>query len=155
MSPTTSQPSSLSSSSSTPSVPMSSLSMRKWSTSTDSSSSPVSISPPSRITKVNVDVDYPELGTTDFDQEQSWRRLAVLSLSSFLNRCKTTLMGYVADESLRGNTPFPRAQEELLYVLSKILGLRLWSGSLWAALSDKPTEYCINQPGKDPVLHIH
>ncbi|PPQ90332.1 hypothetical protein CVT25_007734 [Psilocybe cyanescens] len=178
MSPTTSRPSSLSSSSSTPSVPVSSLSMRKWSTSTNSSSSPVSVSPPSKITKVDVDVDYPELGTTDFgnlvprerfsywcfdllflvcsdvtrDQEQSRRRLAALSLSSLLNRCKTTLMGYVADESLRGNTPFPRArEEELLYVLSKILGLRLWPGSLWAALSDKPTEYCINQPaiGKD------
>ncbi|PPQ88757.1 hypothetical protein CVT25_008627 [Psilocybe cyanescens] len=176
MSPTTSRPSSLSSSLSTPLVPVSSLLMRKWSTSTDSSSSPVSISPPSRITKVDVDVDYPELGTTDFgnlvpqerfsywcfdllllvcsdvtrDQEQSRRRLAALSLSSFLNCCKTTLMGYMADKLLRGNTPFLRAREELLYVLSKILGLRLWSGSLWAALSDKPTDLAI---GKDiPVL---
>lgn len=43
-------------------------------------------------------------------------------------------------------------EEELLYVLTKILGLRLWPGSLWAALSDKPSEYCINQPGDGPPV---
>ncbi|KAH9475059.1 Protein MON2-like protein [Psilocybe cubensis] len=171
MSPMTSRPSSFSSVSSTADVP--SLSMRRGSTSTDATSPAVSISPPLKVIKVDVDVNYPDLGTTDFgnlvprerfsywcfdllflicsdvtrDQEQSRRRLAALSLPSLLNRCKTTLLGYVADESLRGNTPFPRArEEELLYVLTKIHGLRLWPGSLWAALSDKPTEYCINQP---------
>lgn len=46
-------------------------------------------------------------------------------------------------------------EEELLYVLRKILELRLWSGSLWAALSNKPTEYCINQPGIDnQCIHL-
>ena len=42
----------------------------------------------------------------------------------------------------------PRAREdELIYVLCKLLGLRLWPGSLWASLSDNPTEHCISQPG--------
>ncbi|KAF8900899.1 hypothetical protein CPB84DRAFT_1778648 [Gymnopilus junonius] len=53
---------------------------------------------------------------------------------------------------MRGNMPFPRArEEELLYVLRKILDLRLWPGSLWAALSEDPSKYCVNQPtiGKD------
>ena len=81
-------------------------------------------------------------------------------------------MGYIADESLRGNLPFPRfvffsdshsncrlnlfvsifraREEELIYVLRKLLALRLWPGSLWASLSDNPTEHYISQPGKFP-----
>ncbi|KDR71626.1 hypothetical protein GALMADRAFT_254004 [Galerina marginata CBS 339.88] len=135
-------------------------------------------SPPPLVARVDVDVHYPELGSTDFgnllprerfsywcfdllflicsditrDQEQSRKRLAALSLPSLLNRCRATLVGYVADESMRGNFPFPRAREdELLYVLTKIRDLRLWPGSLWAALSENPTEHCISQPtiGKD------
>ncbi|EAU83566.2 hypothetical protein CC1G_07939 [Coprinopsis cinerea okayama7 len=86
-------------------------------------------------------------GTTDFDQEDSRRRLAALSLPSLLNRCRTTLVSYVADESLRGSLPFPRArEEELLYVLRKLHSLRLWPGSLWAAVSDDPTKYSSSQP---------
>lgn len=42
------------------------------------------------------------------EQESVRRRLASLSLPSLLNRCRTTMVGYVADESLRGNLPFPR-----------------------------------------------
>lgn len=97
--------------------------------------------------------------------------MAALTLSSLLNRCRTTLVGYVADESLRGNLPFPRfvfvnleahrtkdkinyfnraREEELIYVLRKLLSLRLWPGSLWASLSDNPTEHCISQPGISP-----
>jgi len=63
------------------------------------------------------------------------------------------LIGYVADEALRGNLPFPRAREdELLYVLRKLHELRLWPGSLWAAFSDKPTEFCVEQPAIDSSL---
>ncbi|KAF9530793.1 hypothetical protein CPB83DRAFT_850328 [Crepidotus variabilis] len=75
------------------------------------------------------------------------KRLAALNLSSLLNRCKNTLVGYVADESLRGNSPFTRArEEEVIYVLRKLLNLVLWPGSLWAAMSDDPTQYCDRQP---------
>jgi len=35
-------------------------------------------------------------------------RLAALSLPSLLNRCRTTLLAFVADEYLRGSMPFPR-----------------------------------------------
>ena len=85
-------------------------------------------------------------------------------------------MGYIADESLRGKLPFPRfffffanltihltykylffdraREEELIYVLRKLLGLRLWPGSLWAWLSDNPTEYCISQPGNSSFFSV-
>jgi hypothetical protein len=43
---------------------------------------------------------------------------------------------------------FRAREEELIYVLRKLLALRLWPGSLWASLSDNPTEHCISQPGK-------
>ncbi|KAF8874390.1 hypothetical protein CPB84DRAFT_1817905 [Gymnopilus junonius] len=132
------------------------------------------VSSSSSVTKIDMDFAYH--GSTDFgnlllrekfsywcfdllflicsdvthDQEESRKRLAALSLPSLLNRCRTTLISYVADESMRGNMPFPRArEEELLYVLRKILDLRLWSGSLWAALSEDPSKYCVNQPSKD------
>ncbi|KAK7030884.1 Endocytosis and vacuole integrity protein [Paramarasmius palmivorus] len=84
---------------------------------------------------------------TTKDQEHSRKRLAALNLISLLSRCKTTLVGYVADEALRGNLPFPRAREdELLYVLRKLLELKLWPGSHWATLSSDPTAHCIEQP---------
>ncbi|KAI1793675.1 hypothetical protein LXA43DRAFT_971708 [Ganoderma leucocontextum] len=90
---------------------------------------------------------------TSQDQIPSKKRIAALSLPSLLERCRMTLVGYVADESLRGNLPFPRArEEELLYVLRKLLALRLWRGTLWAALSDAPSKYCIEQPGMDQSL---
>lgn len=47
-----------------------------------------------------------------------------------------------ADENLRTR------EDELLYVLRKLHALRLWRGSLWAALSTDPTAYCITQPGR-------
>jgi hypothetical protein len=31
-----------------------------------------------------------------------------LSMSSLLNRCRSAMVGYVADEALRRNLPFPR-----------------------------------------------
>ncbi|KAJ7187153.1 hypothetical protein C8R46DRAFT_1172029 [Mycena filopes] len=90
---------------------------------------------------------------TTKDQEPSRRRLAALSLPSLLNRCRTVMVGYVADEALRGNLPFPRAREdELLYVLRKLLELRLWPGSLWAALSEETTTFAVEQPPIDASL---
>ncbi|KAJ7752413.1 hypothetical protein DFH07DRAFT_520905 [Mycena maculata] len=90
---------------------------------------------------------------TTKDQEPSRRRLAALSLPALLSRCRTVMVGYVADEALRGNLPFPRAREdELLYVLRKLLELRLWPGSLWAALSEQPTAFAVEQPAVDASL---
>ncbi|RDB21958.1 Protein MON2 [Hypsizygus marmoreus] len=90
---------------------------------------------------------------TTSDHAISRRRLAALSIPSLLNRCQTTLVGYVADESLRGNLPFPRAREhELLYVLRKLLELKLWPGSLWASVSDNPSKYAQEQPAVDTCL---
>ncbi len=43
------------------------------------------------------------------DQISARRRIAALSIPSLLERCRMTLVGYVADESLRGNLPFPRS----------------------------------------------
>ncbi|KAF8879578.1 guanine nucleotide exchange factor in Golgi transport N-terminal-domain-containing protein [Infundibulicybe gibba] len=71
---------------------------------------------------------------TTTDQELSRRRLAAHT-------------GYVADGALRGNLPFPRIREdELIYVLRKLLELKLWPGSLWAAMSNQPSKYCVDQP---------
>ncbi|KAI0073983.1 hypothetical protein K474DRAFT_1774330 [Panus rudis PR-1116 ss-1] len=87
------------------------------------------------------------------DQVAARKRVAALSLPSLLNRCRSTLVEYIADEALRGNMPFPRIrEEELLYVLRKLLELRLWPGTLWAALSDAPTQYCVEQPSVDQGL---
>ncbi|KAJ2924060.1 hypothetical protein H1R20_g13035, partial [Candolleomyces eurysporus] len=81
------------------------------------------------------------------DQQESRKRLAALSLPALLNRCGSTLVSYVADESLRGGLPFPRVrEEELVYVLRKLLALRLWPGSMWASVSDQPTQYASTQP---------
>ena len=79
-----------------------------------------------------------------------------------LSRCRTTLVGFIADEELRGTLPFSRylfvlsrpggtdtiirsREEELLYVLRKLLSLQLWAGTLWAALSQSPSEYAVQQ----------
>ncbi|KAG1803198.1 uncharacterized protein BJ212DRAFT_1304669 [Suillus subaureus] len=87
------------------------------------------------------------------DQESSRKRVAALCLPTLLDRCKTTMASYVADEALRGNMPFPRAREdELLYILRKVLDLRLWSGTLWAALSESPSKFSISQPAVDVTL---
>ncbi|KAJ3930574.1 MAG: hypothetical protein NXY57DRAFT_300956 [Lentinula lateritia] len=91
---------------------------------------------------------------TTREQEHARKRLAALSLPALLKRCRTTMVQYVADEALRGNLPLPRAREdELLYVLRKLRELRLWPGSLWAALSDDPTKYCSEQPPLGPSAY--
>ncbi|KAG2129622.1 hypothetical protein DEU56DRAFT_741289 [Suillus clintonianus] len=87
------------------------------------------------------------------DQESARKRVAALCLPTLLDRCKTTMVSYVADEALRGNMPFPRAREdELLYVLRKVLDLQLWSGTLWAALSESPSKFSDSQPAVDVTL---
>ncbi|KAF8435407.1 hypothetical protein L210DRAFT_3453035 [Boletus edulis BED1] len=87
------------------------------------------------------------------DQETSRRRVAALCLPSLLDRCKTAMVGYIADEALRGGLPFPRVREdELLYVLRKLLNLRLWTGTLWAAFSDAPSANSVSPPAIDPSL---
>ncbi|KAF6747528.1 hypothetical protein DFP72DRAFT_604758 [Ephemerocybe angulata] len=84
---------------------------------------------------------------TTNEKEDSRKRLAALSLPALLNRCKATLVSYIADQSLRGGLPFPRArEEELVYALRKLLDLRLWPGSLWAAFSDEPSKHSSSQP---------
>jgi hypothetical protein len=93
------------------------------------------------------------LKTCHVENEPSRRRLATLTLPSLLNRCRAALVDYVADECLRGNVPFPRVvEEELLYVLRKLLELRLWPGTLWAALSNNPTQNAIQQPTVAAVM---
>jgi len=87
----------------------------------------------------------------DKDNEIMRRRIAALCLPTLLSRCRMALMKYLGDEALRGNYPFPRArEEELVYVLEKLRTLELWPGSLWAALSQSPSQYSVEQPGVDP-----
>ncbi|EJC99516.1 uncharacterized protein FOMMEDRAFT_142756 [Fomitiporia mediterranea MF3/22] len=87
------------------------------------------------------------------DEELLRRRIATLTLPILLHRCRTTLVSYLADEMLRGSYPFPRArEEELVYILKKLLVLRLWPGSLWAAFSPSPSASCSEQPGVEANL---
>ncbi|KAI5120993.1 hypothetical protein M0805_000454 [Coniferiporia weirii] len=89
------------------------------------------------------------------DEENLRRRVAALSLPTLLHRCQTALLSYLADEALRGSYPFPRIrEEELVYVLKKLLSLRLWSGSLWAATSKSPSTCCLEQPGVEANLPL-
>ncbi|GLB42717.1 putative C-terminal region of Mon2 protein [Lyophyllum shimeji] len=114
------------------------------------STEPRSLLPRERFSYWCFDLLFLICSNTTSEREHSRRRLAASSIPSLLNRCRTTLVGYVADESLRGNLPFPRAREhELLYVLRKLLELKLWPGSLWAALSETPTQYAVEQPTID------
>ena len=69
-----------------------------------------------------------------------------------MRRCEGTSLSLGTSSAIFNSnnqlTLYIRAREhELLYVLRKLLDLRLWSGSLWAAMSDNPSEYCIGQPG--------
>lgn len=43
-------------------------------------------------------------------------------------------------------------EDELLYVLRKLLDLRLWPGTLWAALSDAPSANSASPPGTSRTL---
>lgn len=43
------------------------------------------------------------------DEEALRRRVAALCLPTLLNRCRTTLLNYIADELIRGSYPFPRS----------------------------------------------
>jgi len=81
------------------------------------------------------------------DQEPKRRRVASICLPLLLSRCRSTLVEYIADEELRGNLPFQRfREEELLYILRKLLNLQLWPGTLWAALSSSPSQHAVQQP---------
>ncbi|KZP00948.1 hypothetical protein CALVIDRAFT_580907 [Calocera viscosa TUFC12733] len=83
------------------------------------------------------------------DHEADRRRLAALSLPILVGRCKGILASHVADTQLLGNIPFARIrEEELLYALRKMLELRLWVGSFWAAISEDPSANSVSQPGE-------
>ncbi|KAI0040671.1 hypothetical protein FA95DRAFT_1611606 [Auriscalpium vulgare] len=73
---------------------------------------------------------------------RSRKRGVALILFALLGRCRTTLAGFVADESLRGNLHLPRCRARR----GKLQELRLWPGSLWAALWDSPTNYATHHP---------
>lgn len=42
-------------------------------------------------------------------------------------------------------------EEEVLYVLRRLLSHELWPGSLWAAFSDSPSRYAMDQPRMSPI----
>ncbi|KAG8736515.1 hypothetical protein FRC10_009226 [Ceratobasidium sp. 414] len=87
------------------------------------------------------------------DREPERRRVATLCLPLFMDRCQGVLRKYVRDEAVRGNVPFPRVrEEEVLYVLRRLLNHELWSGSLWAAYSDSPSAHAATQPPIDTSL---
>lgn len=73
------------------------------------------------------------------------RRFAVVCLS---RGDFATVHGVVQGHSLIVNGISLRVREdELLYVLRKLLELRVWPGTLWAALSDAPSANSASVPG--------
>ncbi|KAG8859812.1 hypothetical protein FRB91_006695 [Serendipita sp. 411] len=81
------------------------------------------------------------------DQEVNRRRVAALCLQNLLSRVSQVLLSYCLDIELYGDMPFPRArEEEVLYVLNKLLSLKLWTGSLWASRSENPSNFSSNMP---------
>ncbi|KAK4056370.1 Endocytosis and vacuole integrity protein [Microbotryomycetes sp. JL221] len=67
-------------------------------------------------------------------------RIAALCLPALLSRCAAVLRTYIADAPLRGKMPFPRVrQEELVFVLQKLVSCRLRPMTLWASYESDPT----------------
>ncbi|GAA6033445.1 hypothetical protein JCM8097_001397 [Rhodosporidiobolus ruineniae] len=83
------------------------------------------------------------------------RRIPALALPFLMNRCAAAIRTYVADAALRGKIPFPRLrQEELVYLLQKLLNLRIPEGSLWASSQPNPSEAVSSPVTLDASLPI-
>ncbi|CEH17922.1 Uncharacterized conserved protein [Ceraceosorus bombacis] len=68
------------------------------------------------------------------DRVEERKRVATLALPALVKRTSLALQSFAANAPLRGSSPPPRIQsEELSYVLSSMLDLHLWPGSLLAA----------------------
>lgn len=96
-------------------------------------------------------------------------RIAVLCLPSLLNRCTAVIKTYVADAPLRGKMPFPRyvpilvwlttelrsvRQEELIFVLQRLLHSKLRECTLWASYQADPTASLVLSPSIDTALPL-
>ena len=83
-------------------------------------------------------------------------------LQTKLSEAITRFLGQIVsflhyDPSLISTCIIRAREEELIYVLRKLLSLRLWPGCLWAALSDSPSQHSETQPGEllfDTVVTI-
>lgn len=101
------------------------------------------------------------------------RRIAALCLPFLLNRCAAVIRTYVADAPLRGKMPFPRCalssastidvadlsissvrQEELIFVLQKLLACRLREGTLWASTQPEPSLSVLTSASLDTSLPL-
>ncbi|KAM0789810.1 hypothetical protein ACM66B_006661 [Microbotryomycetes sp. NB124-2] len=103
----------------------------------------------------------------DVDGQRS--RVAALCLPMLLNRCAAVLRTYIADAPLRGKMPFPRLrQEELVFVLRKLVTCRLRPRTLWASYESDPTTAVKSSPASSssdnvvrstllcsPVAHLY
>ncbi|GAA5871435.1 hypothetical protein JCM3774_005599 [Rhodotorula dairenensis] len=66
-------------------------------------------------------------------------RVAALCAPFLLTRCAAVFSTYIADAPLRGKMPFPRVrQEELQYLLQRLLALRLPTKTLSTSLQSPP-----------------
>jgi hypothetical protein len=87
-------------------------------------------------------------------------------MSQLLVRINQALLSYCIDTELYGDMPFSRyeasvlrvcvtclplyrtREEELIYILRRMLSMQLWTGSLWASRSETPSQFAMKQPGK-------
>ncbi|KAG0149101.1 hypothetical protein CROQUDRAFT_74492 [Cronartium quercuum f. sp. fusiforme G11] len=74
------------------------------------------------------------------ENESKLKRVAALCLPALLDRCSAAVKTYVADAELRGRVPFPRIRdEEIVYILQRLLSVPLWDGCLAASYSQDPS----------------
>ncbi|MBW0484031.1 hypothetical protein O181_023746 [Austropuccinia psidii MF-1] len=73
----------------------------------------------------------------DSDLQVERRRLAAIWAPILMARCVAALKTYIADAAIRGAIPFPRLRnEEIMYILQKLLTESLWDNCLAIPLSN-------------------
>ncbi|PVG01204.1 hypothetical protein CPB86DRAFT_805390 [Serendipita vermifera] len=81
------------------------------------------------------------------DNENGRRRVAALCIPMLLSRMTQVLLSFCLDIELHGEMPLDRTrEEEVIYVLRKMLSVRMWTGSLWASQTNDPSQFAVSQP---------
>ncbi|KAJ9119007.1 hypothetical protein QFC22_003496 [Naganishia vaughanmartiniae] len=100
--------------------------------------------------------------TSVVDDVQSARRTAGFFLPLLVSRCKASLMGYLDELSLRGAIPFERIrEEELVYILQRLLDLQVWEDGLRAVMTAdgthaiSPLKQAILQSPRAHLFHLY
>ncbi|KAJ9092821.1 hypothetical protein QFC21_006697 [Naganishia friedmannii] len=96
------------------------------------------------------------------DDVPSARRTAGFFLPLLVSRCKAALMGYLDELPLRGAMPFERIrEEELVYILQRLLDLQVWEDGLRAVMTAdgthaiSPLKQALLQSPRAHLFHLY